>query len=205
MGLLSRNRTFLGLVLALAAMLVVADCAGANGADGAPGAKGATGATGAQGAQGPSGAQGAEGAAGPAGEAGADGVSAPVGFRDTNRNGPPMIVIVPTEITVGDTGVQVFGAGWAPRVGMEIEFHRLTYAKSQVVRARPLETSTHKFLKGRANDSGAFVLESTEPFTDLVEVYLDELGVDEAIFTVIARSTEGEEASFPVKVKRSAS
>jgi len=205
MRLLSRNRTFLGLVLALAAMLVVAGCAGADGADGPPGPKGATGAAGAAGAQGPAGPQGAAGPEGPAGEAGADGQAKPVGFRDTNRNGPPIIVIVPSEITVGDTGVQVYGAGWSPRVGMEIEFHRLKYAKSQVVRARPIESSTHKWLTGRANDSGAFVMESTDPFTDAVEIYLDELGADEAIFTVIARSTEGEEASFPVKVKRSAS
>jgi len=205
MRLLSRNTTFLGLVLALAAMLVVAGCAGANGTSGPSGSKGATGATGAQGAQGPAGPHGAAGAQGPAGEAGADGAMKPLGFRDTNRNGPPIIVIVPSEITVGDTGVKIYGAGWAPRVGMEIEFHRLKYAKSQVVRARPMESSTHKFLKGRANDSGAFVMESTDPFTDAVEVYLDELGTDEAIFTDIARSTEGAEATFPVKVKRSVS
>jgi len=184
-------------------MLVVAGCAGADGANGPTGSKGATGASGAQGVQGPAGAQGAAGATGADGAAGTAGKAAPTGFRDTNRNGPPMIVVVPSEITVGDTGIKVYGAGWAPRVGMEVEFHRLTYAKSQVVRARPLETSTHKFLTGRANDSGAFELISTVPFTDLVEVYLDELGVDEAMFTVIARDSEGEEAAFPVKVKRS--
>jgi len=118
-----------------------------------------------------------------------------------------VIVVVPDTVTVGDTGIQIFGSGFSPRIGVRVEFHRLKYAGSQVVRSDPVNSSTHIVLDDRANDSGAFlfITEADNPIPVDVEKYLDELGVDEAVFTVIARSSEGEEASYPVTVRRGGS
>jgi len=200
-----RKQIGVTLVFALAVALVAAACGQAGNA-GSAGPQGPAGAAGVEGSQGPQGPQGATGQAGTDGAAGAAGVDEPLGFRDTNRNGPPMIVVSPDVITVGDTGIKVQGAGWSIRSSMTIEFHRLLWAKAQVKRSDPIGSSTYVFATGRSNDSGAFefVQSDDKPFPEAVEIYLDEIGADEAMFTVIARSSEGEEASYPVLVKRSA-
>lgn len=205
------KNVFFALILSLVAALLVSACAGADGAAGNQGPKGVQGGTGAQGlpgAEGPDGAAGPQGPQGPdglVGEQGEKGDPAPIGFRDTNRNGPPRIAAEPFEITVGDTGIVVKGSGWSPRIGVTLEVVRLFWARAQVVRSDPEGSSTYVFGSGRANDSGAFefVSPDDEPFPAAVEIYLDELGVDEAIFTLIARSSDNEEATFPIIVKRS--
>jgi len=200
-----RKQIGVTLVFALAVALVAAAC-GAAGSSGLAGPQGQAGAAGVGGQQGSQGPQGSTGSAGPDGAPGAAGKDEPLGFRDTNRNGPPMIIVIPDVITVGDTGVKVHGAGWSIRSSMTIEFHRLLWAKAQVKRSDPIGSSTYVFLTGRSNDSGAFEFAQSDdaPFPEGVEIYLDEIGADEAMFTVIARSSEGEEASYPVLVKRSA-
>ncbi|MQG21673.1 MAG: hypothetical protein FI725_06785 [SAR202 cluster bacterium] len=199
-----RKQIGVTLVFALAVALVASACQA--GVAGPAGPQGPAGAAGIEGPQGPQGPQGAAGPAGPAGEAGVAGKDEPLGFRDTNRNGPPMIIVSPDVITVGDTGITVSGAGWSIRSSITIEFHRLFWAKAQVKRSDPIGSSTYVFLNGRSNDSGAFEFAQSDdkPFPEAVEIYLDEIGADEAMFTVIARSSEGEEASYPVLVKRSA-
>jgi len=201
MQVLKKRNLFLALVFSLAIAMVSAACAGT---DGSQGPQGPAGDRGAPGAEGPAGPQGAEGAAGPAGEDGADGDDAPQPLNRPDRNGPVNLVVKPSTITVGETTLSVLGSGWAPNTSVTTEFHRLFYAKSQVVRARPLESSTYTFVGGRSNESGAFKFDQTEAFTEAVEIYFDEIKVDEAVFTVIARSSTGDEASFPVTVKRSA-
>jgi len=91
-------------------------------------------------------------------------------------------------------------------VSITVEIIRLFWARAQVSRSDPEGSSTFVFGGGRANDSGAFEIMQAngDPFPEAVEIYLDELGADEAVFTVIARSSEGEEATFPVIVRRSA-
>ena len=201
MQVLRKRKLFLALVFSLAIAMVSAACAGT---DGSQGPQGPAGDRGAQGAEGPSGPQGAEGPAGEAGADGADGEDAPQPLNRPDLNGPVNLVVKPSTVTVGETTLSVLGSGWAPNTSVTTAFHRLFYAKSQVVRARPLESSTYKFVGGRSNESGAFKFDQTEAFTEAVEIYFDEIKVDEAVFTVIARSSNGDEASFPVTVKRSA-
>lgn len=213
MRLLVRHNALLALVIALAATFLVAACAGGAGPQGAQGAKGDQGAAGSAGPQGIEGPVGPQGAVGPQGDTGATGPKGEEGdppdpgFRDTNRNGPPVIVVVPSVISAGDSGLQVFGSGFSPNIGIEVEFHRLFYAGSQVIRATPIESSRHVLFNDRANDSGAFLFiqgaDNAIPVD--VEVYLDELEADEAVFTMIATSSEGEQASYPVKIRRGAS
>jgi hypothetical protein len=200
---LRKRNLFLALVFSLAIAMVSAACA--DGTNGAQGAQGTGGDRGAQGAEGPVGPQGAGGLTGLAGEDGASGEDAPQPLNRPDRNGPANLVVKPATVTVGETTISVLGSGWAPNTSVTTEFHRLFYAKSQVVRARPMESSTYKFVGGRSNESGAFKFDQTEAFTQAVEIYFDEIKVDEAVFTVIARSSNGDEASFPVTVKRSAS
>jgi hypothetical protein len=199
-----RKQIGVTLVFALAVALVAAACQA--GVAGSAGPQGPAGAAGVDGLQGPQGLQGPTGQAGPAGAAGTAGKDEPVGFRDTNRNGPPMVIVSPDVITVGDTGIKVLGAGWSIRSSITVEFHRLFWGKAQVKRSDPIGSSTYVFLTGRTNDSGAFEFAQSDdkPFPEAVEIYLDEIGADEAMFTLIARSSEGEEASYPVLVKRSA-
>jgi hypothetical protein len=202
MQVLRKKNLFLALVFSLAIAMVSAACAGG---DGAQGPQGQAGDRGTQGAEGPAGPQGSEGSAGLAGENGESGEDSQPPLNRPDRNGPANLVVKPATVTVGEITLSVLGSGWAPNTSVTTEFHRIFYAKSQVVRARPLESSTYKFVGGRSNESGAFKFDQTEAFTQAVEIYFDEIKVDEAVFTVIARSSDGDEASFPVTIKRSAS
>jgi len=202
MQVLRKKNLFLALVFSLAIAMVSAACAGG---DGAQGPQGQAGDRGTQGAEGPAGPQGSEGSAGLAGENGESGEDSQPPLNRPDRNGPANLVVKPATVTVGEITLSVLGSGWAPNTSVTTEFHRIFYAKSQVVRARPLESSTYKFVGGRSNESGAFKFDQTEAFTQAVEIYFDEIKVDEAVFTVIARSSDGDEASFPVTINRSAS
>jgi hypothetical protein len=112
--------------------------------------------------------------------------------------------VTPNSIAAGATGLRILGAGFAPDISIEVELHRLFYASSQVIRATPIESS--RFVVGtvRANASGAFDLALDGPFPEAVVVYLDELGVGQSAFTVLAVASDGDEASFPVLVQRPA-
>jgi len=100
--------------------------------------------------------------------------------------------------------MRVLGAGFAPDITVTLEFHRLFYAGSQVIRSSPIESSRYQFATVRANASGAFEFVQPEdmPFPEAVLVYLDDLGVDQAAFTVLAIASDQDEASFPVLVRR---